>query len=369
MELFKFGHASALQWQEAAKSCLDQLGITLPANLGFLYVSDLLSSKLPEILDYFKQHTGISHWVGTVGIGICSLGREYFDTPAIAAMVGHFQEDSFKIFNAANQEQTKEFLHLWAPDQRPSLAVVHGDPRNGRIGELVSQLSDKLGGSFLVGGLTSSRGLYWQIAEGITEGGLSGVLFSNAIPVATRLTQGCSLIGIRHQITECYQNIIIQMDNRPALEVFKEDLGEKLSENLEKAVSQTLVALPIQGSDTGDYLVRNLVGIDYHHKLLAMGDTVYPGMSLMFARRNAHSAYKDLIKMLNALKSRIKKSPKGGIYYSCMGRGKNLFGKDSQELRIIQRVLGNFPLVGFFGYGEISNQYLYGYTGVLTLFL
>ena len=31
--------------------------------------------------------------------------------------------------------------------------------------------------------------------------------------------------------------------------------------------------------------------------------------------------------------------------------------------------LGDFPLVGFFANGEISNNRLYGYTGVLTLFL
>ena len=46
-----------------------------------------------------------------------------------------------------------------------------------------------------------------------------------------------------------------------------------------------------------------------------------------------------------------------------------LFGPDSAELAILRRELGEFPLVGMFCNGEISNDRLYGYTGVLLLFL
>ncbi|MGH8743735.1 MAG: FIST C-terminal domain-containing protein [Burkholderiales bacterium] len=54
---------------------------------------------------------------------------------------------------------------------------------------------------------------------------------------------------------------------------------------------------------------------------------------------------------------------------SCLGRGENMFGANSEELRLIQKTLGDFPLVGFFANGEISHNRLYGYTGVLTLFI
>ena len=36
---------------------------------------------------------------------------------------------------------------------------------------------------------------------------------------------------------------------------------------------------------------------------------------------------------------------------------------------MIEQTLGDFPLVGLFANGEISNDRLYGYTGVLTLVL
>jgi small ligand-binding sensory domain FIST len=45
-----------------------------------------------------------------------------------------------------------------------------------------------------------------------------------------------------------------------------------------------------------------------------------------------------------------------------------VFGDEGVELRAIRDALGEVPLIGFFAGGEISNQVLYGYTGVLILF-
>jgi small ligand-binding sensory domain FIST len=372
MYSFKFGHANARRWQEAAQTCLTQLGeMTPPPNLGFLYTSDSLADRLHDILYYFKEHTGVLHWVGSVGVGVCSLATEYFDAPAITVMVGHFPEHSFRVFSTIGKE-LKQFARAhqeWCNHYQPMFGIVHGDPRNGRIPELIFQLSEHLGGSFLVGGLTSSRHQFLQIADDITEGGISGVLFANDIQVATRLTQGCSVIGPRHQVTECDNHVVIRLDNRAALDVFKEDIGKELASNLKKVSGLIFVGLPVVGSDTGDYMVRNLMGIDVDNKMLAIGDIPKPGMSIFFTRRDAKAAQEDLLKMLNHLKNRIKTVPKGGLYYSCVGRGEFLFGKDSQELKTIQNVLGDFPIVGFFANGEISYQRLYGYSGVLTLFL
>ena len=54
---------------------------------------------------------------------------------------------------------------------------------------------------------------------------------------------------------------------------------------------------------------------------------------------------------------------------SCIARGANLFGPDAAEMRLIRDELGDLPLAGFYANGEISNNRLYGYTGVLALFL
>jgi small ligand-binding sensory domain FIST len=141
-----------------------------------------------------------------------------------------------------------------------------------------------------------------------------------------------------------------------------------LSRDLMRIGGQIFVGLPIQGSDTGDYLVRNLVGIDPNEGLVAVGDAVEQGRELMFCRRDTATAREDLDRMLRSLKGRLRAPPRGGVYCSCLGRGANLFGPDSAELKQIRDTLGDFPLVGFYASGEISQDRLYGYTGVLTLF-
>lgn len=371
MKPFKFGHAGHTHWQKAARSCLKQMGpLDYEDNLGFLYVTDLLVGELPTILAYFKQHTGITHWVGTVGIGICSQAKEYLDVPAIAVMIGNFLPHTFEVFSTVTKgfEEFSRTHQAWCSMKKPMFAIVHGDPRHDEIADLIFQLSERLGETFLVGGLISSRSDYLQIADDILEEGLSGVMFTSDVLVTTRLTQGCTLIGPRHQITAAQQNIIIRIDDRPALDVFNDDIGEVLARDLNKVAGYIFAALPIMGSDTGDYLVRNLLGVDPEHRLLAVGESIQVGMPIRFARRDPQAAHEDLVNILNVLKQEIKEPLKGGVYFSCLGRGENMFGQNSQELKTIQAVLGNFPLVGFFANGEISHQRLYSYTGVLTLF-
>jgi small ligand-binding sensory domain FIST len=193
------------------------------------------------------------------------------------------------------------------------------------------------------------------------------VLFAGDVPVVTGLTQGCSPIGPVHEITKGREHIIMELDGRPALEVFKEDIGEVLARNLGRAGNYIHAALPIAGKDTADYLVRNLTGIDPDKKWIAVGDRLTQGDRLMFVRRDAASARKDLTRMLNDLKQRASAPPKAALYYSCVARGPNLFGPDSEELRTVQEAIGDVPLAGFFANGEISHNRLYGYTGVLTL--
>ena len=126
-------------------------------------------------------------------------------------------------------------------------------------------------------------------------------------------------------------------------------------------------ALPIEGSDTGDYLVRPLVGIDDERGLLAIGEHVETGQRIFFVRRDPLSAETDMRNRLENLKKRFGKKPRAALYYTCVGRGPSMFGIEGHELSIIEDVFSDVPLIGFFGNGEISYNRLYGYTGVLTL--
>jgi small ligand-binding sensory domain FIST len=199
---------------------------------------------------------------------------------------------------------------------------------------------------------------------------------SSDIAVATRLTQGCTPLRnaagetpLLHRVTACEGNVIATLDNRPALDVFCRDIGETLARDLNRAARYILVGLPVPGSDTGDYLARNVVGIDAKNKLMAIGAPVEQGMPIMFCRRDANAAREDLRRMLKNLRAELRGAPRAGLYYSCLGRGAQMFGEKSAEPQLIREELGDFPMVGFFCNGEISHDRLYGYTGVLTLFV
>jgi small ligand-binding sensory domain FIST len=365
---FRYAHASNSDWQEATRSCLAQLGQG-PASLGFLYVTDVLADHAGDILATLRKASGIPHWVGTLGIGVCATAREYLDEPAIAVMAGDFEPGSFRVFSGVASGADVDNVALKCGSAPANFAIVHADPQNGRLTELVTKLAGKVESGFLVSGLTSSRRQNLQIADGVIEGGLSGVSFSDGVTIATRLTQGCSPLGPKHTITACQQNVIITLDGRPALDVFREDIGESLGRDLNRVGGHVFAGLPIAGSDTGDYLVRNLVGIDPANRLIAIGDMVQQNTSVLFCRRDAKTAAEDMTRMLESIRKGMFTKPRGGVYYSCIGRGASLFGPDSEELKLIREALGEFPLVGFFCNGEISHNRLYGYTGVLTLFM
>ena len=104
MTSFTFSHAAADDWAGLAKSLADGLnagpGNAAGDRLGFLYVTDMMADEMGSILTYLRQTTGVEDWVGSVGIGICASGVEYFDRPAAAAMIGDLPKDSFRVFPA-----------------------------------------------------------------------------------------------------------------------------------------------------------------------------------------------------------------------------------------------------------------------------
>lgn len=362
---FKFAHAAHADWTRAAQACMKQLGaIPASATLGFLYVSDSFAGELDAIVAFFRSATAVAHWTGSVGVGVCATGTEYLQVPAIAVMLGEFGAGDFSVLPLLQNPRDID-TH---PLGDAYFALVHGDPSNARMQALVEALSARLASGFVVGGLSSSEGACAQISDDVVSGGVSGVLFSERVRVATRLSQGISPLGPRHRITAANKNVIGSLDHRPALDVMKEEIGEVLARDLRRAAGYIYAGLPVRGSDTGDYLVRNILGVDPQNHLVAIGDHVEPGDELLFCRRDQQSAEDDLLRMLAAIKAQLSGPIRGGVYYSCLGRGRHMFGTPNRELGLIRDALGDVPLVGFFANGEISLNRLYGYTGILTLF-
>ncbi|ALG70277.1 histidine kinase [Azospirillum thiophilum] len=368
--------AAGAEWGPTVKACLDRLGPVAGCNLGFLYLTDGLAEHATSIVTLLRGVTGIRNWVGTAGIGVMANGTALFDEPGLAIMAARLPEDGFRLFPTVTDglEPLRRSAGGWLDKHGAALALVHVDPHHPDMAGLVNRLSEEAG-VFLVGGLTASRGEFPQIAAGVedadpvTDGGVSGVLFAPNLPVATAHTQGCRPIGPTHTVTASDDNVILEIDGRPALDIFKEDIGPDLAADLRQVSGLICAGLPIAGSDTQDYLVRDLIAIDPRAGWISIAERVTTGQPVMFTRRDPDTAAADMRRMLDSLKKRVKATPKGAVYVSCIARGPGLFGAANAELSMIRETFGDMPLAGFFASGEVSHNRLYGYTGVLTLFL
>lgn len=361
------------------KELLAQLPAGQEATLGILYVSEPAAPAMAELVRELSAGTGVHSWVGGVGLGIFAPGREAHELPAAAVISAALPADGFRLFGATDDpaaELPRQHAQ-WIEATSPSLALVHGDPRCENLLRATID-AGTASGAFLVGGLVSHRCAAPLLAGDTAEpqavpkafgkAGLSGLLLGPDIAVATGLTQGCTPIGPIHRIDEARDNVIMAIDGQPALSVFNDDIGPELAKDPRRLGSVIFAGLPVTGSDTGDYLVRNLMAIDPRQGWIAIGAEVAPGDQILFCRRDPESARVDMARMLTQLKGRLPGPPKAGVYVSCIARGRNLFGEDGVETAMISQTLGDFPLIGFFANGEISRDRLYGHTGVLTLF-
>jgi len=353
--------------------CLQQLATQAAGNVGVVYASEALADKLDSIISSLRQATGIADWIGSIGYGICANSTEVYERPAMVVMLLQLPPGSFKVFSGdwhsinAFRSQYSD----WYAGRSATLAQVHGSPGAEDMDQLIQALANELPAGFLAGGLASAQsGDGLHIANRVESRGLSGLLLDlEQVSLQVRHTQGCHPIGPIHQVSESFRNVLVKLDGQAALDVLKQDVGELLSRNLERSLGTVLAGLMVAGSDTGDYLARHLAGVDPDRALVAVGDWVKQGSALQFCRRDPEAAEQDLERIMTEITKDLNRPARGALYVACVGRGRHMFGDEGAELAIIQRYLGNIPLAGFFANGEVYHQRLYGYTGVLTLFL
>ena len=260
---FAAGTGVGTGWASCAKACLNDLGVLPPGtNLGFLYATDALADDLSSLLAFLRAKTGIAHWTGSVGLGIAAMGKEIYDRPAVSILTAALPEESFRIFSLPGEGADDGGLaafrqdhHAWLSRSTPIFGVAHGDPRTRDLSGMLNRFA-ATASAFLVGGLTASRGGLPQIADAVTEGGLSGVLFDSSLAVTTGLTQGCAPIGETHSVTAAQGDVISELDNRPALDVFKEDIGELLAHDLRRVGGGLLQHAACGGAHLAHYQVK-----------------------------------------------------------------------------------------------------------------
>ena len=412
MKLFPCGHATHPQWPMAAGLAIAQLRaqMALPdyasaPPLGLLYITDHYAPHAQAILDHVRQELPqVSDWARTTGAGLCAHQAEYWDEPALVILLCDLPQHHYRVFSGV--------APLPAPgagNWQARTALVHAEPQTPELAELLAELADRTSDRFLFGGLASARGdapqfaVHGHAAAGSFVGGLSGVAFAPEVTCLTRLTQGCQPVGTEHTLSKADDLVALKLDDEPALEVMLRELDISLDEP-QKAIGvvrQTLVGLSLPGDNavgrTGhlqqDVRVRHIVGLDPMRQGIALAEHLQPGMGLVFCRRNPQVARADLTRICAELREALEPESlpleaallqadqpaqstpvagrhiAGAIYVSCTGRGGGHFGGPSAEMQIIRHALGDVPLVGFYAAGEIAGHQLYGYTGVLTVFV
>jgi small ligand-binding sensory domain FIST len=396
MSSFLVGHATHPDWRAAlamafaqieARSAEHDASAAGPLTLGFVYLTDHYAPHTQALYAALCARWPAVAWVGAVGVGVSAGGVEYMDEPALALMIGSVPKGRFEVFSGARKLQRIE----------PFSALVHADSASHDLAELIAEMSDRTASGYLFGGVASSRAAAFHIADGVWQGGLSGVAFTSDVALVSRVTQGCQPVGPTREVTACERNIALTLDGEPALSCLLRDLGmadladpraalPRLRATLVGVTDATDTALGRGGQFGADTRVRHLIGLDPARQAVAVGEVLEPGMRLAFCQRDVEAARRDLVRICSEIRDELESQTEpalaasdpppadpargilGALYISCSGRGGAHFGGPSAELRVVQHALGDVPLVGFFAAGEIARHHLYSYTGVLTVF-
>jgi len=363
LDLFlRTAQASGDHWGTTVKAALTALGpIPEDVNFGLVCVTMPLTEHLPSIMTFLRETTPVRGWSIAVGAGLTGPVGTVRDRPAIALLVARLPANSFRLIDSWKEPRRGQFLDqnkAWLSGQDMPVGLMQGDAFEPDLPELIEDLAASAH-SFLIGGVGPGQ-----------PGGLSGVLLGAPLTLVSGLTQGCQVLPGRFRISEVTDEIIMQLDGKPALEALRSAAGTAVAGDLHKAAGVIHLALPVPGSDRTDYLVRSLLGIDPERGWLAVGSRLSVGDEVLFVRRDNASAKKDMRRMLADIAGRVAgRTILGGIYISCVARGAAMFGTDEAEIDMITQALGAFPLIGVISQGEFCHDRLYGYTGVLALIL
>lgn len=337
--------------------------------VGFIYLSDPLSRHARSLLKHLREGLGIDHFVGGMAMAIIGPHDELYEQPGATLMIGEFPASSVRVIYRPVRrfEDLVKELDGFLDPQTPGRLILNADPHMEGLEGILTEIGEQTAW-FAIGGVNSGEPGGVQIADGVSASGITGLALRDDVAIAARHSQGCTPLPGQHELTETWRNIIVRLDGQQALPAFKGIIGDVLSRDLERALGYILVGFPIPGSDTGDYRVRNIIGVDLDQEVLAIGEILEPGSQILFVRRDGQAAREDLERMLEQVRAQAPNGIRGALYVSCVGRGRHQFGQEGAELAIVQKGLGDVPMVGFFANGEIFANRLYGYTGVLTLF-
>ncbi len=267
------------------------------------------------------------------------------------------------------------------PDASQKPGFLHFcDPYSMDSERMTQGLDFAYPGCVQVGGLASAastpEGNALFLDDQVCTGGAVGAALSGDVVIDTLVAQGCRPVGPPMRVTKCSKNVLLEVEGIPPLEALKNILDGLSEEDVQLARTSLFLGLlgdallPAEGKR--DFLIRNFVGADAKKGILAVGALLRHGMTVQFHLRDKRTSAGDLEERLTLYsQGRPSPEPKGALLFSCVGRGKRLYGRPGHDSELFEKKLG-LPLGGFFCNGEIGpvggTTYLHGYTSCFGIF-
>jgi len=375
------------RWVDALAGVGLDDGAPSPAPDLALFFASPEYSEIDSLVAQAYRRTAASVLIGCTG-GVIGPDREIedenavsllnLDLPGVELHPRHIENDDLLTLRAPAD------WHSWLglPPERVNAWIVLADPftcdPDGLIQALSAAYPDKTIAGGLASGSPSARGTALFLNGEVHRYGAILLAVGGAYSVQSIVAQGAAPIGQPWAITGVERNILRTIGNRPALEVLRETLNGLDGATRERAARNLLVGLAMdeyrETFQQGDFLIRNLVGVDPDSGALAIGALPEVGQTIQFQVRDAEAADQDLKRQLVTARERLDTTEvAGALLCTCNGRGVGLFGSSDHDARAVSEALGPLPLAGFFCNGEIgpvgARTYLHGFTASLALFV
>jgi len=369
-------------------------------DLGLLFISSSFTSEFPRLLPLLQEMWPIPNLVGCSGGGVVGMTseripREVENAPAVSLSVASMPGVEVHSFYLASDDlpdldsPPQDWIDLIgvAPKENPQF-ILMADPFSSSVNDLLQGLdfaypeSVKVGGMASVDSFNRVSGLFCNGT--LHSEGIVGVALWGDVVLDTIVAQGCRPIGQPFQVVEAERNILLSLSD-PADDVVRtplealQNLFPKLNEEDRMLAQNSLFIGVAQDSfktslEHGDFLIRTLLGVDPKIGAIAVGDRLRPGQRVQFHLRDATTSAEDLNTLLQRYQmqsSITANSPAGALMFSCMGRGKGLYGEADFDSGLFFQHLGPVPLSGFFCGGEIGpigkSTFLHGFTSVFGI--
>jgi len=371
--------------REAAQTALSRAGSSM-ADFALVFATAGHGPGYSLLLRTIQQVTRATHVVGCSAGGVLATDGEVERAAGVAVLT--VRADTFTAsrffmpqLRGRGYETGKEIAAYVQPRlQANNLLTVFPDTYNFNSAAFFHGLSEGVPDLLTVGGGASEDGsvgeTFQLCGDAVSNNAVCGLLLSGDFSHTVGIAQACQPIGPVHTVTKADQNLLLELDGRPAFKVFADVVRQPLIDDLRRAAASVFVGLPVdrerQHIARGEYVVRNIVGFDPEQGIVAIADEIRQGQKMIFSLRDSSGARDDLKLILEEqVRSWEGRTPGFGLYFNCLGRGSGLYGFPDLDTSYIKQYFGEIPLIGFFTGCEIApirhQSALHQYSGVLVL--